>query len=211
MEKNNQLLISEYKTETKKIIQSIDSLNLKFDSHKKNININEKKFQTKESSNNTNYNQVDSIVTLILRKYLANENIDKEIIFLQKILPKSKYEIFEKLSIIRLNKFYGISKLEREFNLSTTEYVKNIFSNKKQSNIMSFLFQFINIQPRYLNEYENNNLNILSDAKKLMVNEKFEDSLNLIKILDRENLYFLTWYNQVNIYLEFKKTITKVL
>ena len=76
---------------------------------------------------------------------------------------------------------------------------------------MSFLFQFVNIQPRELNEYEDNNLNILSNAKKLMVNERFEDSLVLIKILDKEDLYFLKWHNQVNIYLEFEKTIKKVL
>ena len=204
IEKNNELLISEYKSESKKIIESIDALNLK-------LVLYEKKFQKKDSLKVTDFNKVDTLVTLILRKYLTNENIDNEIILLQKITPQSKNEIFEKLSIIRLNKFYGISRLKREFDLSTKEYVKNIFNKEKQSNIISFLFQFVNIQPRNLSEFENNNLNILSDAKKLMINEKFEDSLSLIKILDKDNLYFLTWYNQVSIYLEFKKTITKVL
>ena len=211
IEKNHQLLISEYRIESKKITESIYALNLKLDSYEKNLNASEKKFQKKDSFKNINFDQVDSLVTLILRKYLNNEDIDNDIIFLQKIIPQSKNEIFEKLSIIRLNKFYGISKLEKEFDLSTTEYVKNIFNKEKQSNIMSFLFQFVNIQPRELNEYEDNNLNILSNAKKLMVNERFEDSLVLIKILDKEDLYFLKWRNQVNIYLEFEKTIKKVL
>ena len=211
IEKNHQLLISEYRIESKKITESIYALKLKLDSYEKNLNASEKKFQKKDSFKNINFDQVDSLVTLILRKYLNNEDIDNDIIFLQKIIPQSKNEIFEKLSIIRLNKFYGISKLEKEFDLSTTEYVKNIFNKEKQSNIMSFLFQFVNIQPRELNEYEDNNLNILSNAKKLMVNERFEDSLVLIKILDKEDLYFLKWHNQVNIYLEFEKTIKKVL
>ena len=211
IEKNHQLLISEYRIESKKITESIYALNLKLDSYEKNLNASEKKFQKKDFFKNINFDQVDSLVTLILRKYLNNEDIDNDIIFLQKIIPQSKNEIFEKLSIIRLNKFYGISKLEKEFDLSTTEYVKNIFNKEKQSNIMSFLFQFVNIQPRELNEYEDNNLNILSNAKKLMVNERFEDSLVLIKILDKEDLYFLKWRNQVNIYLEFEKTIKKVL
>ena len=58
--------------------------------------------------------------------------------------------------------------------------------------------------------YEDEKLNILMRAKNYMLEQEFKKSLDQILLIDKDKIFFSTWIDQVNIYLEFKSTIEKV-
>ena len=128
--------------------------------------------------------KLSSYLDLIWIKFKNGNEYKEEIIELEKLIPKNEKIIIEKLLLYELNFFYGLSYLEIEFNKSLNTYTNEKFLLDNKNSVINFLSNFVNVRPRNLSKYQNEELNILMRAKKLMKEEKIRDSLNQILLID---------------------------
>tara|TARA_B110000116_G_scaffold203332_1_gene178388 strand:- start:4125 stop:5042 length:918 start_codon:yes stop_codon:yes gene_type:complete len=155
-------------------------------------------------------NQITPIIDLIVLKYKNGEEIDGELLYLESIAPVNKLYIFEKLNVIKLNKFYGLLDLSNEFNRSVNAYVNFKFTSTQKKSILSFLLKFVSIKPNNLSKYENEELNLLMNVKKMIDKEDINSASKLILKLDNHDKFFIKWKNQSNIYMDFISLLEKV-
>lgn len=173
----------------------------------KNQNLN--KSQIPELSK---IDQINSLYKLVLIKYKNGNNINSELLFLQNLLEPNKNEIFEKLNILQLKKFYGLENLFKEFEISSNNFLKSNFIEKNNNNYMiTFLSKFIDIKPSNSNKYHSDELSILIQAKKYMENEDIKESLRKVLLIDENSYFFSKWIGQAKIYLDFTNEIAKVI
>ena len=173
----------------------------------KKINLNENIKQKNEFSKNTN--QVNSIIELILIKFSNGEEISKELSFLEKNVL-NKNQNFEKIYFLETKKFYGLDKLNKLFDEQSEIFIKKTYLKNNQNSIIAFLSQFVFIKPANLSNYENDNLNILLRASQYMRSKELDKSLNQIKKIENNEIFFDKWINQVEIYLNFKSEIERI-
>ena len=185
---------------TENLQNQVNELTLKIE------NVNKSK-----SSELFKIDQIDSLYRLILIKYKNGENINSEILLLENLLPTNKKEIFEKLNLLQLKKFYGFENLSKEFEISSNNYLKNNFIEKNNNFMITSLSKFIDIKPSNSKSYHNDELNILIEAKRYLQNEDIKKSLNQILLIDEKADFFSKWINQAKIYLEFTNEIAKVI
>ena len=173
----------------------------------KKINLNENIKQKNEFSKNTN--QVNSIIELILIKFSNGEEISKELSFLEKNVLNKKQN-FEKIYFLEIKKFYGLEKLNKLFDEQSEIFIKKTYLKNNQNSIIAFLSQFVFIKPANLSNYKNDNLNILLRASQYMKSKELDKSLNQIKKIENNEIFFDKWINQVEIYLNFKSEIERI-
>ncbi len=173
----------------------------------KKINLNENIKQKNEFSKNTN--QVNSIIELILIKFSNGEEISKELSFLEKNVLNKKQN-FEKIYFLETKKFYGLEKLNKLFDEQSEIFIKKTYLKNNQNSIIAFLSQFVFIKPANLSNYKNDNLNILLRASQYMKSKELDKSLNQIKKIENNEIFFDKWINQVEIYLNFKSEIERI-
>jgi len=154
--------------------------------------------------------QIPTLIKLIFIKYENGESVRNEILLLEDLLQPNKEEIFEKISLLELKKFYGFKNLEKIFADSAGEFVKTKFAKNNQNYVINFLLKFVSIQPSNLTIYENEDLNILMRAKKNLEIGNIQQSLDQIFLIKENDIFFTEWVEQVKIYLEFKSLIEKV-
>ena len=199
----------QYKEDINKLFKLNTLLKEKINSIGKNITKKNLKKEIKENINSQD--QVKSLITLILFKYKNGQNIDIEILYLEDILPQEKIKILEKIKIIKIKKFYGLKKLKDQFELDTQNYVNAQFTNKNKNSIINYLFKFIDIKPSDLTIFENEELNILMEAKKFINKDDIKSSLSNILLLKDNNIFFYKWIEQTNLYINFTNEIEKVI
>ena len=154
--------------------------------------------------------QIPTLIKLIFIKYENGESVRNEILLLEDLLQPNKEEIFEKISLLELKKFYGFKNLEKIFDDLAREFVKTKFAKNNQNYVINFLLKFVSIQPSNLTIYENEDLNILMRAKKNLEIGNIQQSLDQILLIKENDMFFTEWVEQVKIYLEFKSLIEKV-
>jgi len=154
--------------------------------------------------------QIPTLIKLIITKYENGESVRNEILLLEDLLQPNKEEIFEKISLLELKKFYGFKNLEKIFDDSAREFVKTKFTKNNQNYVINFLLKFVSIQPSNLTIYENEDLNILMQAKKNLEIGNIQQSLDQILLIQKKDMFFTAWVEQVKIYLEFMSLIEKV-
>lgn len=196
----------------KKDIENLLSLNKELQEQVNQISLKLKNNSNVEldKKQSIQFEQINSLIDLIIIKYNNGENISQEISILNKLSIPSKDNIFDKLALIELKKFNGLKHLNISFNQSAEKFIKKEFLNKNQIFYINFLSKFIDIKPNNLSVYEDEKLNILMRAKNYMLEQEFKKSLDQILLIDKDKIFFSTWIDQVNIYLEFKSTIEKV-
>ena len=154
--------------------------------------------------------QIPTLIKLIFIKYENGGSVRNEILLLEDLLKPNKEEIFEKISLLELKKFYGFKNLEKIFDDLAREFVKTKFAKNNQNYVINFLLKFVSIQPSNLIIYENEDLNILMRAKKNLEIRNIQQSLDQILLIKENDMFFTEWVEQVKIYLEFKSLIEKV-
>ncbi|MDC0056736.1 hypothetical protein OAJ74_01155 [Alphaproteobacteria bacterium] len=165
---------------------------------------------TKNDQRSVESRKIHTLIKLILIKYENGESVKNEIFLLEDLLRPNKEEIFEKISLLELKKFYGFKNLEKVFDNSVGEFVKAKFAQNNQNYVINFFLKFVSIQPGNLTVYENKDLNTLMRAKKSLNTGNLQQSLDQILLIDNNDKFFTKWIEQVKIYLEFKYLIEKV-
>lgn len=170
----------------------------------------EKSLDEEMLNNQNKFDDLQLLKDLIVLKFVSGEMVSKEIILLEKFAKETSSNIFEKLYLLEQRKFLGQTRLIKEFDLATEEYIKARFLKDNQSSAIKFFLKYIKIKPSNLNVYESEDLNILFRSKKNLELEEYQDSLNYILMLEFHQDYFEKWINQINLYLDFTSIISKV-
>jgi len=154
---------------------------------------------------------IKTIIEIVMMKYENGEGVKEEIILLEKIIPRNKNAIIEKLYLIESTKFFGLKNLENEFIYSSKKFVNTKFLIKDKNSILNFLFKFVTVRPNNLTIYQNNELNILLEAQGLIDKKDISGALAMIKKIDTNKEFFRKWISQADIYLDFKLNIERML
>ena len=195
----------------KELIEKLFEQNVKLQDQINNISLSLKNNELNDKISNLDHKkQTSSLIDLILIKYKNGESVKEEIVYLNNILP-NKQAIFEKLNILEDKKFYGFKNLKVEFEDSTRNYIKHKFIKTDRGIVLKFLLKFVDVKPNDLELFENEELNLIMSAKKLMEKEDISNSLNKIMQIDNYENYFSKWIDQSQIYLDFKNQIQEVI
>ena len=154
--------------------------------------------------------RIESTKELILLKYKDGKNIDSELLLLDNYFFDNKNAILEKLNTIKIKKFYGYNNLINEFSISLNTYVKDNFFITTDNKFINYLSNYITVTPSSLDIYDNEELNILMQAKKFLDLEETQKALNLVLRIKNIEDYFLEWIEQSKLYLEFNEELNKV-
>ena len=197
-----------YKEDIENLIKLNEELQKQVD--KLTLNLKNIDNEVNTDSRSIESRQIPTLIKLIFIKYENGESVRNEILLLEDLLQPNKEEIFEKISLLELKKFYGFKNLEKIFDDSARGFVKTKFAKNNQNYVINFLLKFVSIQPSNLTIYENEDLNILMRAKKNLEIGNIQQSLDQILLIKENNMFFTEWVEQVKIYLEFKSLIEKV-
>ena len=197
-----------YKEDIENLIKLNEELQKQVD--KLTLNLKNINNEVNNDSRSIKSRQIPTLIKLIFIKYENGESVRNEILLLEDLLKPNKEEIFEKISLLELKKFYGFKNLEKIFDDSAREFVKIKFAKNNQNYVIKFLLKFVSIQPSNLTIYENEDLNILMRAKKNLEIGNIQQSLDQIFLIKENDIFFTEWVEQVKIYLEFKSLIEKV-
>ena len=197
-----------YKEDIENLIKLNEELQKQVD--KLTLNLKNINNEVNNDSRSIKSRQIPTLIKLIFIKYENGESVRNEILLLEDLLKPNKEEIFEKISLLELNKFYGFKNLEKIFDDSARGFVKTKFAKNNQNYVIKFLLKFVSIQPSNLTIYENEDLNILMRAKKNLEIGNIQQSLDQILLIKENDMFFTEWVEQVKIYLEFKSLIEKV-
>ena len=197
-----------YKEDIENLIKLNEELQKQVD--KLTLNLKNIDNEVNTDSRSIESRQIPTLIKLIFIKYENGESVRNEILLLEDLLQPNKEEIFEKISLLELKKFYGFKNLEKIFDDLAREFIKTKFAKNNQNYVINFLLKFVSIQPSNLTIYENEDLNILMRAKKNLEIGNIQQSLDQIFLIKENNMFFTEWVEQVKIYLEFKSLIEKV-
>ena len=197
-----------YKEDIENLIKLNEELQKQVD--KLTLNLKNIDNEVNADSRSIESRQIPTLIKLIFIKYENGESVRNEILLLEDLLQPNKEEIFEKISLLELKKFYGFKNLEKIFDDLARKFVKTKFAKNNQNYVINFLLKFVSIQPSNLTIYENEDLNILMRAKKNLEIGNIQQSLDQILLIKENDMFFTEWVEQVKIYLEFKSLIEKV-
>lgn len=208
LQKDTDTKNTNYKEDIENLIKLNEELQKQVD--KLTLNLKNIDNEVNTDSRSIESRQIPTLIKLIFIKYENGESVRNEILLLEDLLQPNKEEIFEKISLLELKKFYGFKNLEKIFDDLAREFVKTKFAKNNQNYVINFLLKFVSIQPSNLTIYENEDLNILMRAKKNLEIGNIQQSLDQILLIKENDMFFTEWAEQVKIYLEFKSLIEKV-
>jgi hypothetical protein len=208
LQKDTDTKNANYKEDIENLIKLNEELQKQVD--KLTLNLKNIDNEVNTDSRSIESRQIPTLIKLIFIKYENGESVRNEILLLEDLLQPNKEEIFEKISLLELKKFYGFKNLEKIFDDLAREFVKTKFAKNNQNYVINFLLKFVSIQPSNLTIYENEDLNILMRAKKNLEIRNIQQSLDQILLIKENDMFFTEWVEQVKIYLEFKSLIEKV-
>ena len=208
LQKDTDTKNTNYKEDIENLIKLNEELQKQVD--KLTLNLKNIDNEVNTDSRSIESRQIPTLIKLIFIKYENGESVRNEILLLEDLLQPNKEEIFEKISLLELKKFYGFKNLEKIFDDLAREFIKTKFAKNNQNYVINFLLKFVSIQPSNLTIYENEDLNILMRAKKNLEIGNIQQSLDQILLIKENDMFFTEWTEQVKIYLEFKSLIEKV-
>ena len=208
LQKDTDTKNANYKEDIENLIKLNEELQKQVD--KLTLNLKNIDNEVNTDSRSIESRQIPTLIKLIFIKYENGGSVRNEILLLEDLLKPNKEEIFEKISLLELKKFYGFKNLEKIFDDLAREFVKTKFAKNNQNYVINFLLKFVSIQPSNLTIYENEDLNILMRAKKNLEIRNIQQSVDQILLIKENDMFFTEWVEQVKIYLEFKSLIEKV-
>jgi len=183
-----------YKEDIENLIKLNEELQKQVD--KLTLNLKNIDNEVNTDSRSIESRQIPTLIKLIFIKYENGESVRNEILLLEDLLQPNKEEIFEKISLLELKKFYGFKNLEKIFADSAREFVKTKFAKNNQNYVIKFLLKFVSIQPSNLTIYENEDLNILMRAKKNLEIGNIQQSLDQIFLIKENDIFLLNGLNK---------------
>ena len=113
LQKDTDTKNANYKEDIENLIKLNEELQKQVD--KLTLNLKNIDNEVNTDSRSIESRQVHTLIKLIFTKYESGESVRNEILLLEDLLQPNKEEIFEKISLLELKKFYGFKNLEKIF------------------------------------------------------------------------------------------------
>ena len=188
----------------------------------KNISLDLQEIKTTnilESNKTPSKNNLDSIIDnnkkeiikLINYKFENNLDFSEELDILQNFDNNNNQHIYEKIDLIRLQKFRGNVFLKNTYSQELNLYLKEKFSKNSRNIISKSLMNFVVIQPSKTNKIQNSETLILKEISILIEERNYKTSYTKIISLNEHEKYFTETIKQIKIANDFKKLINKTI
>ena len=194
-----------------KINESIAILNKNFKELDLKISsLKSESIQPTQTNNSKSFNQsINEMIELIKIKYENNLDFDKELLFLQTIAAKENNSIFEKISILKNQKYKGHLILEKQFDIEVNLYLKKII-NQNENFFNKILLPYINVSPSSENKINDDKILLLEEIKFHIENRNIDKALNILNKFDDYELFFPTTSIQMKNYNNFIKQLMRI-
>ncbi len=194
-----------------KINESIAILNKNFKELDLKISsLKSESIQPTQTNNSKSFNQsINEMIELIKIKYENNLDFDKELLFLQTIAAKENNSIFEKISILKNQKYKGHLILEKQFDTEVNLYLKKIM-NQNENFFNKILLPYINVSPSSENKINDDKILLLEEIKFHIENRNIDKALNILNKFDDYELFFPTTSIQMKNYNNFIKQLMRI-
>lgn len=155
---------------------------------------------------------INNLINLIKLKLDNGTNYTEEVILLQNLpLNLDQLSYVEKLSILANKDFLGLNNLNNDFNLISSQYLNDYYSKKNNNNFVKYFLNLVTIHPSMNESINDKNLQSLSLAKKLLLDNNLEESINSLALVNGANIFFELWIEQVRYYIEVNNILNKIL
>ena len=162
----------------------------------------------KHNENKGANNTVSNLVNLIILKYENGSNINAELLLLQnQTYDDSKKAYLEKLFILSDQKFIGIINLQNQFEILMREYLNDYYKKKNNNLFINYLINFFYIEPNYNSNFKNEILKRFSMIKNKLYEKDIKSSLKYLSLIDDSDIYFNSWIEEANNYIDFNANI----
>ena len=194
-----------------KINESIAILNNNFkDLDLKISSLKSESIQPTQTNNSKSFNKsINEMIEIIKIKYENNLDFDKELLFLQTIAAKENNSIFEKISILKNQKYKGHLILEKQFDTEVNLYLKKIM-NQNENFFNKILLPYINVSPSSENKINDDKILLLEEIKFHIENRNIDKALNILNKFDDYELFFPTTSIQMKNYNNFIKQLMRI-
>ncbi len=194
-----------------KINESIAILNKNFKELDLKISsLKSESIQPTQTNNSKSFNHsINEMIELIKIKYENNLDFDKELLFLQTIAAKENNSIFEKISILKNQKYKGHLILETQFDTEVNLYLKKIM-NQNDNFFNKILLPYINVSPSSENKINDDKILLLEEIKFHIENRNIDKALNILNKFDDYELFFPTTSIQMKNYNNFIKQLMRI-
>lgn len=194
-----------------KINESIAILNKNFKELDLKISsLKSESIQPTQTNNSKSFNHsINEMIELIKIKYENNLDFDKELLFLQTIAAKENNSIFEKISILKNQKYKGHLILEKQFDTEVNLYLKKIM-NQNENFFNKILLPYINVSPSSENKINDDKILLLEEIKFHIENRNIDKALNILNKFDDYELFFPTTSIQMKNYNNFIKQLMRI-
>ncbi len=174
---------------------------------KQSINFNN---QANQIESNTVDKSINDIIDLILIKFQDNLSFDKEFSFLEKKIKPQDINIFEKINLLKEDKYKGHYFLETKFESELNIFLKSIINNNSNFFIKKIILPYVTISPSNINKINNETIIKLNNIKSYIEKRDIKKALNGITKIDKYDSYFKHSTNEMKKYLNFKTEILKL-
>ena len=194
-----------------KINESIAILNNNFkDLDLKISSLKSESIQPTQTNNSKLFNKsINEMIEIIKIKYENNLDFDKELLFLQTIAAKENNSIFEKISILKNQKYKGHLILEKQFDTEVNLYLKKIM-NQNENFFNKILLPYINVSPSSENKINDDKILLLEEIKFHIENRNIDKALNILNKFDDYELFFPTTSIQMKNYNNFIEQLMRI-
>ena len=194
-----------------KINESIAILNNNFkDLDLKISSLKSESIQPTQTNNSKSFNKsINEMIEIIKIKYENNLDFDKELLFLQTIAAKENNSIFEKISILKNQKYKGHLFLETQFDTEVNLYLKKIM-NQNENFFNKILLPYINVSPSSENKINDDKILLLEEIKFHIENRNIDKALNILNKFDDYELFFPTTSIQMKNYNNFIEQLMRI-
>ena len=183
-----------------------DFINVKSELKKIQIELeNNKPVEEKSSKSNFDKINIMNISELIKLKFENGSDFSNELELFGKFLGNEGAHIVEKLYLVNNNNFLGSDFLLENFKKETNDYISANLIRKNK--LIETILPYIEIQPSKSKELSDSRLIIIQNISTMLESKKYFEALNSIKLIDKNNNYFISTIEQLSIAVEFNDTL----
>ena len=150
--------------------------------------------------------------------YLIKLKLDSGLDYIEEVkllqgLPLNLEQIsyIDKLSILTNTKFFGLTRLNNNFDLLSAKYLNAYYLNKNNNNFIKYFLNFVTIQPNISEIFKDKNIQSLSLAKQRLLENNLEKSIYQLTLINGHDIFFESWIEQAKHYIEVNNILDKIL
>ncbi len=155
---------------------------------------------------------IKNLIKLINIKFDNGNDIKNEVNLLSDFyLENNKDPYIEKLQTLANINFYGLSKINNNFDEITSLYLQEYFLEKNNNLFIKYLSNVITFEPNLDGNIQDTTVKTFVEIKNSILDKNINLAVNKLILVDNNEKYFSKWIEQANYYIEFKNTLNQLI